>query len=153
MILFAPLSKIYITQLFGKNPSMYRIYGMKGHNGLDLRTKFAKTPLGHRYVRSMASGVVVEIGNQGRKGYGVFIRIQHDDGSQTVYGHLSKVYAPKGSRVKRTSLERGTIIGLTDNTGKSTGSHLHAGYRPPNWRKIYNNGFKGYVNFYNNLIK
>lgn len=150
--LFLPLTKTYITQRFGLNHAMYAVYGMKGHNGIDFRTKFEDTPLGHRHVRPMASGVVVEVGDEGGAGYGRFVRINHPDGSQTIYGHLLKAYVKVGQQVTRMDAVNGTIIGMTDNTGKSTGSHLHVGYRPPNWAKVYGNGFKGYVDFYSMLI-
>ena len=152
MQLFAPLTRTYITQLFGRNPSFYRMYGLKAHNGLDMRTKFADTPLGHRHVRPMASGVVIEVGNQGRKGYGRYIRLQHADGSQSVYGHLWKEFVKVGQKVVRTNLANGTVMALTDNTGRSTGSHLHVGIRNPDWKKQYSNGYFGYVDFLSRLI-
>ena len=151
-VLFAPLTRTYVTQKFGVNPGWYKRYGCKGHNGIDFRTKFSDTPLGHRHVRSMAGGVVIEVGDQGKLDYGRFIRVRHDDGSQTVYAHLLKAYVKVGQRVFRPSLAEGTIIGLTDNTGRSTASHLHAAYRPPNWSKTYGNGFLGYVNFWSMLV-
>jgi murein DD-endopeptidase MepM/ murein hydrolase activator NlpD len=135
-----PIDKIYITQGFGENPAMYKKYDMKGHNGIDFRTRFIDSPLAHRYVTSAKWGKVIEVGNQGKYGYGVFIRIQHYKDEQTIYGHLSKIYVKVGDKVKTS--ER---IGLTGNTGASTGPHLHFGFRPYNWKKLYNNGFKGYV--------
>lgn len=146
-VLYAPLAKTIITQRFGVNPAWYRAYGCKGHNGIDFRTKFLDTPLGRRYCRPMASGVVIGVGNQGKTGYGIFVRVQHDDGAQSAYGHFYKYFVKVGQRVERKSLLGGTILGLTDNTGRSTGSHFHGAYRPPNWKKIYNNGFLGYINF------
>lgn len=151
-LLFAPLTRTYITQRFGVNPAWYRPYGLKGHNGIDFRTKFSDTPQGHRHVRPMASGVVIGVGDEGNNGYGKFVRVLHDDGSQSVSGHLAKQYVKVGQRVSRSSLLVGTIIGLTDNTGRSTGSHLHTGYRPPNWQKLYDNGFKGYIDFQKMLV-
>lgn len=150
-ILYAPLTRVFITQKFGLNPSMYKKYGLKGHNGIDFRTKFPTTPLGHCHVRALAPGVVSEVGNQGRNGYGIFVRVNHDDGSQSVYGHLYKTFVKVGDRITRPSLTEGTIMALTDNTGASTGSHLHAGYRPPNWQKLTGNGFAGYVDFINQM--
>lgn len=135
-----PLDKVHFTQGFGENPSLYAKYGMKGHNGLDYRTKFIDTPLGRRYCAAAMAGTVSECGNQGDKGYGIYVRIEHPDGSQTLYAHLTKTYVKVGDQVRE-----GQTIGLTGNTGASTAAHLHFGYRPPGWRKIYENGFCGYV--------
>ena len=122
--LIYPLDKIYITQGFGENALMYKKFGLAGHNGIDFRTRFWDTPLGHMYVVASKNGKVIELGNEGKNGYGIFIRLEHDlDGNgneQTVYGHLKKWYVKQGDYVKQ-----GQRIGLTDNTGFSTGSHLH----------------------------
>jgi GH25 family lysozyme M1 (1,4-beta-N-acetylmuramidase) len=150
--LIYPIDKVYITQYFGENPSMYKAFGMNGHNGIDFRTKFWDSPLGRRYVLAAKQGKVIEIGNEGSGGYGIFVRLEHDlDGNgneQTIYGHLKKVYVSKGDYVNQ-----GRMIALTDNTGFSTGSHLHWGYRPRGWKKIYDNGFKGYVDQFNKIKK
>lgn len=135
-----PIDKVFITQGFGGNPDMYAKYGMEGHNGIDFRTRFVDSPLAHRYVTPAKEGVVIEVGNQGKAGYGTFVRIKHYKDEQTIYAHLSKVYVKVGQKVIL-----GQRIGLTGNTGASTGSHLHFGFRPYNWREIYNNGYKGYV--------
>lgn len=138
---YHPVTRVYVTQGFGLNASVYRQFGMRGHNGIDYRVKFKDTPKGRVWIYPSAEGIVSEVVNQGSKGYGLYVRIEHADGSQTIYGHQSKVYVRKGQRV---SLKK--IIGLSGNSGFSTGAHLHYGYRPPNWLKsTYNNGFKGYI--------
>lgn len=138
---YHPVSRVYVTQTFGARQSVYRQFGLKGHNGIDYRVRFAETPKGHVYVYPSAPGVVSEVVNQGGSGYGLYVRVVHDDGSQTIYGHMTKVYVKKGQKVGL-----GTILSLSGNSGFSTGAHLHYGYRPPNWlNKHYNNGFKGYV--------
>lgn len=53
-------------------------------------------------------------------GYGYVVYINHEDGSQTRYGHLSKVLVTAGQTVKQ-----GERIALSGNTGVSTGPHLH----------------------------
>jgi murein DD-endopeptidase MepM/ murein hydrolase activator NlpD len=53
-------------------------------------------------------------------GYGKYIVIRHDNGLETIYGHLSKQIVKENQRVKS-----GDVIGLGGSTGRSTGSHLH----------------------------
>ena len=53
-------------------------------------------------------------------GYGQVIVIRHNNGLETVYGHLSRQFAKVGQYVKA-----GEVIGLGGNTGHSTGPHLH----------------------------
>jgi murein DD-endopeptidase MepM/ murein hydrolase activator NlpD len=54
------------------------------------------------------------------RGYGKYIVIRHDNGLETIYGHLSKQIVRENQRVKA-----GDVIGLGGSTGRSTGSHLH----------------------------
>lgn len=138
MVLYWPLDKIFITQEFGKNPEVYKQFGLKGHNGIDLRTRFIDSPLGHRYVTASADGKIERLENQGKKGYGLHIRIRHSDGSMTLYAHLQKTYVIQGQIVVR-----GQQIGLTGNSGFSSGPHLHFEYRPAN--ADVNNGYYGAV--------
>ena len=53
-------------------------------------------------------------------GYGNYVVIKHANGAQTLYAHLSTVYASVGEQVGS-----GEQIGIIGNTGKSTGIHLH----------------------------
>jgi len=141
--LIVPIDKVFVTQRFGANREVYKRFGMDGHNGIDFRTKFWDSPLGKRYIVAAKRGKVIETRNDGN-GYGNYIRLEHDlDGNgneQTIYGHLKKFYVSIGQTVKQ-----GDRIGLSDNTGFSTGAHLHWGYRPKGWKKIYGDGFKGYT--------
>jgi murein DD-endopeptidase MepM/ murein hydrolase activator NlpD len=137
--LYWPLDKIFVTQGFGLNPGHYAMYGMKGHDGIDLRTRFSDSPLARRYVSASQDGVV-EVSRWDVKGYGVHIRVRHNDGSMTIYGHLTKPYVSKGDKVKAQQ-----IIGLTGNTGDSSGPHLHWEYRPAGWEKNTKNGYGGAV--------
>jgi murein DD-endopeptidase MepM/ murein hydrolase activator NlpD len=82
------------------------------HNGLDIATQ-RDTP-----IVSPAVGVVSYEGFD--SGLGKVLKVNHGYGIQTIYGHLSKVNATVGQRVKR-----GSIIGYVGNTGLSTGPHLH----------------------------
>lgn len=88
------------------------------HKGIDLAI-----PVGYR-VYSVGDGRVELAGwqdpkNHGR-GFGLRVRIVHDNGYKTVYAHLSRVDVKQGQRVSA-----GTILGLTGTTGTSTGPHLH----------------------------
>lgn len=82
------------------------------HTGVDIGAR-AGTP-----VRAPARGIVAFVGWQ--NGYGRTIVLEHGHRVQSLYGHLSKFVVKRGQRV-----EQGTIIGLTGNSGHSSGPHLH----------------------------
>lgn len=142
----SPLDKVYITQFFGEDFKQangtwaYKSMGMDGHNGVDFRTRFADSPLGRRYGSPIFPGKVIGAGNDG--GYGLALRVEHRNGSQTIYGHLTTIYVKVGDLVKP-----GDKAFLTGNSGFSSGPHLHLGVRPENWQesKNYNNGYFGWV--------
>ena len=52
--------------------------------------------------------------------YGLAIVMDHGNDVRTVYGHLSRIGVVVGA-----AIERGAVIGLTGNTGRSSGPHLH----------------------------
>jgi hypothetical protein len=60
-------------------------------------------------------------------GYGAHVRIQHDEGYLTIYGHMMDFKVKAGDEV-----EAGDVIGRSDNTGNSTGPHLHFELRKNN---------------------
>jgi len=136
-----PLDKIYITQCFGENRAMYAKYGLQGHNGLDFRTRFKDSPQGKREIYAVDEGVVIKIVIAKLGGYGTYVTLKHDDGSITLYGHQFSVKVQMGQRVVA-----GQVIGISDNTGDSSGPHLHLGYKPP--KPDLNNGYKGYEDPY-----
>lgn len=84
----------------------------RAHQGIDMAGPVG-TP-----IFSTADGVVTYAGWQ--RGYGNLIKIQHELGTETRYGHLSKIRVKVGQKVSRNSL-----IGDMGNTGRSTGPHLH----------------------------
>lgn len=135
-----PIDKVYITQGFGGNKAAYAKFGLAGHNGIDYRTRFIDSPLAHREVLAAKKGKVIEVGDQGKSGYGKFVRLSHYKDEQTIYGHMSRQDVKVGQKVAE-----GQVLGLTGNTGNSTGSHLHFGFRPWNWKTL-KNGYSGYVN-------
>ncbi len=104
-----PTTNMRITDVFGYRPRRRRV-----HQGLDVKVYKGDT------IRAAFDGKIRIVKNQGRRGYGKYIVIRHDNGLETVYGHLSK------QLVKPDQLVRaGEPIGLGGNTGRSTGSHLH----------------------------
>jgi murein DD-endopeptidase MepM/ murein hydrolase activator NlpD len=84
-----------------------------GHLGIDLAGATGDA------VFASDSGVVVFSGGA-TGGYGLMIMIDHGNGYQTVYAHMSQVSAGCGQ-----SVGQGQYIGAIGNTGNSTGSHLH----------------------------
>ena len=70
-------------------------------------------------VHATGAGIVAYAGND-RDGYGIKVVIDHGYGYQTIYGHLSEFNVRRGQKVSR-----GDFIGLSGNTGTSTGPHLH----------------------------
>ena len=132
-----PLKNIRITQKFGENPAAYADDGLKGHNGVDFGCPFGTELL------AAANGVVVEVGDQGKAGYGKFFRIKTVGGLQLTYGHCSNVLVKNGQVVTV-----GQVVALSGNTGRSTGPHLHFGvrvYTATGDIANYSNGFKGAV--------
>jgi murein DD-endopeptidase MepM/ murein hydrolase activator NlpD len=71
-------------------------------------------------VAAAAGGTVSVADKTGTTGYGHWIRIDHGNGEQTIYGHLSVVSVTVGQVV-----QQGDIIGNVGSTGNSTGPHLH----------------------------
>jgi murein DD-endopeptidase MepM/ murein hydrolase activator NlpD len=68
--------------------------------------------------------VLIADGKGYNGGYGLYVVIDFDDGAQAIFGHMSKVSAVAGE-----SVEKGDIIGYVGSTGRSTGNHVHIGYR------------------------
>lgn len=101
-----PTPSTKITSHFG--PRWRRM-----HNGLDLKVNIGDTIVA-------AFDGKVRIVKYERRGYGKYVVIRHDNGLETVYGHLSKQLVEENQLVKA-----GEVIGLGGNTGRSTGSHLH----------------------------
>ena len=82
------------------------------HKGIDWATPIG-TP-----VYASSGGVVAKAG--WGSGYGYVVYINHPDGRQTRYGHLSKIYVSVGQSVSQSDK-----IALTGNSGVSTGPHIH----------------------------
>ncbi|AVM53650.1 LysM domain-containing protein [Bacteroides zoogleoformans] len=104
-----PTTNTRITDVFGYRPRRRRM-----HYGLDIKVYVGDT------IRAAFDGKVRIVKNQGRRGYGKYVVLRHDNGLETVYGHLSKQMVDENQLVKA-----GEPIALGGNTGRSTGSHLH----------------------------
>lgn len=88
------------------------VNGNRFHGGIDFPAAVG-TP-----VRAARDGVVVRAGWWGTYGYAV--AIDHGDGSETRYAHLSSYAVSAGE-----NLRQGDVLGGVGSTGASTGPHLH----------------------------
>lgn len=84
------------------------------HSGIDFKVDIG-TP-----VYATADGVVESAGYNKGSGYGHMVQLEHNLGFKTVYAHLQKVLVKRGAFV-----HKGQQIGLSGNSGRSTGPHLH----------------------------
>ncbi|HEV3245275.1 MAG TPA: M23 family metallopeptidase, partial [Candidatus Paceibacterota bacterium] len=99
----APLSHYVQTQ------------GIHGYNAVDLAAP-SGTP-----IMAAADGTVIVARSGGwNGGYGSYVVIEHGNGSQTLYGHMSRVAAYDGETVVQ-----GQVIGYVGMTGDATGPHVH----------------------------
>lgn len=89
--------------------------GIHGYNAVDMAA-----PVGTPIMASAEGEVIVAKAGGYNGGYGSYVVIQHANGSQTLYGHMSKVATYDGAHVVQ-----GQVIGYVGNTGRSTGPHLH----------------------------
>ncbi len=86
------------------------------HNGLDVATSFGRAM---PPIFSCTGGTVIRAGWD-PWGLGLHVRVDHGNGYETVYGHMSRIDVGVGQRVGR-----GEVIGLMGSTGRSTGPHVH----------------------------
>lgn len=87
------------------------------HYGIDIANAM-NTP-----IMSVMDGTVIDAGPA--QGYGQWIRVKHNDGSVSVYGHIESIYVAVGQAVRAGQ----TIAGM-GNRGFSTGTHLHFEIHP-----------------------
>jgi biotin carboxyl carrier protein len=93
------------------------------HAGLDIAAPIG-TP-----IRVPFDGVVIDSGPA--SGFGLWVRVRHDDGTITVYGHINRALVGEGDRVRA-----GEVIAEVGNRGRSTGPHLHLEVIRPDGTKI-----------------
>ncbi len=115
-----PVQGARITSRFGYRT--HPITGKKGfHTGLDLAAAEG-TPISAVYY-----GKVTKTGED--DSWGKYVLVEHSDGFETFYCHLSEIYAEKGAVIRQ-----GETVGLVGSTGMSTGPHLHFEVRINNVR-------------------
>jgi murein DD-endopeptidase MepM/ murein hydrolase activator NlpD len=96
-------------------------FGMRQHPVLGYRRMHAGVDFKASYgmpIFAVTEGVVTYSGRKG--GYGNFVQINHGGGLASGYGHMSRIVAAAGQRVRQ-----GQVIGYVGSTGLSTGPHLH----------------------------
>jgi len=123
-----PLGLGLVSQWFGEHPEWYKRFGLAGHNGIDYAVPVGTTVLA-------AHAGIIEVGID-PPGYGNYVRVI---GTQytTLYAHLSRISVVKGQKVSV-----GTILGVSGNTGNSTGPHLHFGLKVQGMR---NQAYLGWI--------
>ena len=106
-----PMEHYYVSSPYG--PRKHPVTGKyRMHHGIDLAGTWQEN------VSVSADGTVVFAGYHGS--FGKVIRIKHNYGIMTTYGHLAKINVRRGDLVSE-----GQIIGKMGRTGKVKGAHLH----------------------------
>lgn len=103
----------FCAPCYGRITSSYGWRKRRMHKGTDIKVYTGDT------IRAAFSGRV-RIRKYDRRGYGYYLVLRHNNGLETVYGHLSRFLVAQDDLVKA-----GEPIALGGNTGRSTGSHLH----------------------------
>ncbi len=143
-----PIDPFYITQGFGVNPASYAQFGLKGHNGWDIRTKYSDTPEGRRYIKASFFSKFYKKGDEGNKGYGKYfdVVVQLKSIWKLTYAHCHSI-------IDFLTRDKNEEMAISNNTGNSTASHLHWTTKRiiinPNESHTvlnYDNGFFGAVN-------
>ncbi len=104
------VSGYYLRPVSGR-----KTQGLHGRNAVDLAS-----PLGTPILAAAPGTVIISKTAGWNGGYGIYLVIQHDNGTQTLYSHNSKNIVQVGDRV-----ERGQIIAYIGVTGRTTGPHVH----------------------------
>jgi murein DD-endopeptidase MepM/ murein hydrolase activator NlpD len=102
----------YVRPGTGRLTSGYGARWGRLHAGIDLAAGVGAP------ISAVAAGTVVTAGPEG--GYGRAVRLQHDDGTVTLYAHMSELLVTAGQPVTA-----GTYLGREGSSGNSTGPHLH----------------------------
>ena len=106
-----PVSSGYISSGFGERVDPFTGSG-EFHEGIDFAASEGTQ------IRAVAAGIVTWAGPRG--GYGNMVQVDHGNGYATRYGHAYKVLVHVGETVNR-----GDVLALVGDTGRSTGPHVH----------------------------
>lgn len=143
-----PQYKLDFTQRFGQNLMNYKQFGLVGHNGIDIRGEF-RTPIVAPY-RMFVTTV-----NDSDRNRGLSVRSETEtvniNGEHVklgfIFGHFDEIVAKPYHW-----MEKGQLVGFMDNTGYSSGNHVHFEIRPwwsENKNTWYlldgNNGYAGSI--------
>ncbi|MFR9802520.1 M23 family metallopeptidase [Pseudonocardia sp. RS010] len=112
-----------IQMVIGRVSSGFGIRGGVPHQGMDIAAPIG-TP-----IHVPLAGTVISSGPA--SGFGLWVRVQHADGTITTYGHINRSLVSVGERV-----EAGQQIAEVGNRGQSTGPHLHVEVTTPAGTKI-----------------
>jgi LysM repeat protein len=104
-----------VSGYFIRPTSGPKTQGIHGYNGIDIAP-----PTGTPVVAAAAGNVIISRSSGWNGGYGNYVVIQHNNGTQTLYAHFSSTVVSQGVRV-----EQGEVIGYVGSSGRSTGPHLH----------------------------
>ncbi len=104
-------SGYYLRPIVGGRKSQ----GLHGYNGVDLAA-----PRGTPILAAASGRVIISRGSGWNGGYGVYIVVRHENGTQTLYSHNSQNIVYVGQNVVK-----GQVIGYVGSTGRSTGPHVH----------------------------
>lgn len=110
-----PIASLRLTQGYGNVPGACKYYKSCFHNGVDYGA-----PIGTPVLAAEDGEVIAASTATSKLQYGYYVLIKHDNNLTTLYAHLSKIAAVKGTRV-----QRGEVIGYIGQTGYSFGPHLH----------------------------
>lgn len=156
-----PLKKIELSQSFGQNAiDIYAKQGMPGHNGIDFMASHG-TPV----YASHDGYASYQVDSSGGHGVVIITDKEYDYEAstafyKTIYWHLCdflrepQYKSPIADKTGFIFVKQGDCIGYANNTGLSTGSHLHFGLKPVSkgeaWGTWYNleqnNGYYGAIN-------
>ena len=112
-----------VQMLVGRITSGFGARWGSSHQGLDIAAPIG-TP-----IHVPLAGTVISSGPA--SGFGQWVRVEHADGTVTVYGHISRSHVPVGQ-----SVAAGDVIADVGNEGQSTGPHLHIEVVTPGGSKI-----------------
>jgi len=134
-LIYPTIKPVVVNQLFGRYDKIYAGMGMLGHNGIDFRTYH-----GQPVYASHDGYASYQVDSSGGHGVVIITDKQYDFGEtqsfyKTIYWHLCdplkepKYKSPIADKTGFIKVQAGDVIGYADNTGMSTGEHLHFGLK------------------------